>query len=507
MTTWLLAVHIKTGDKQWFPLPVVPFLVGRRSAGDEAGKLVIDFDPSISRQHFNAQWDEEKLHIQRDSRSKHSLFFKGEPVDTFSLSCGECFSTGSTRFQIMKEGPSEKATESFAQDGASPFSPIRNPYVAGNPITDSALFFGRDDVFNFLRNKLTQTAERTTVVIYGGRRTGKTSVLLQIMNGRLGEGFIPAYIDLQMMADVDTHEFFESLQEAISRALKKQGVTADYSDFSDKSKNPYRMFDSFLDSIETVLGKNAQAPCLLLLFDEYEILDGKVKRGHLSDEIFTYFRAMMQNRTSISFIFTGTRQLELLRGAHWTLMFNQAVYRKISFMDERDALDLIEMPLRGQAIYHPGAVKAIVRLTSGHPYFIQLLCLTLVESINLEQTRVISEEHVEKAIYSLCRHPVPHLIYLWKERSRNEQLILSSLSEFLPDSGTYAPVRELEKLLAEEKIDLSREQITSAIGECLKDEFLEHSGKREYRYKMDFLRHWIKEAHPLWKLAEEKDTQ
>ncbi|MGB3061134.1 MAG: hypothetical protein WBE17_15480, partial [Anaerolineae bacterium] len=84
----------------------------------------------------------------------------------------------------------------------------RNPYIVGPPIEDRALFFGREDVFDYVRSGLATRADNVTLVLYGGRRTGKTSVLRQIQRGRLGTTFAPVYVDMQVMAEVDTHEFF-----------------------------------------------------------------------------------------------------------------------------------------------------------------------------------------------------------------------------------------------------------------------------------------------------------
>ena len=49
-----------------------------------------------------------------------------------------------------------------------------NPYIAGNPITGSEMFFGRQDVFRFIRETLVGRYQDNAIVLYGGRRTGKT---------------------------------------------------------------------------------------------------------------------------------------------------------------------------------------------------------------------------------------------------------------------------------------------------------------------------------------------
>jgi adenylate cyclase len=106
MGVWFVATHLKTGEKIWHSVTAAPFLVGRKSAEDKPGKMVLAFDATLSRIHFTARWNDEKLHITREPGSKHPLFFKGEARDEFSLSMGDYFSTGSTRFQLTRESPS-----------------------------------------------------------------------------------------------------------------------------------------------------------------------------------------------------------------------------------------------------------------------------------------------------------------------------------------------------------------------------------------------------------------
>jgi len=106
MGVWLVATHLKTGEKLWHSVSSTPFPVGRKSAEDRPGKMVLTFDPTLSRAHFTARWDGGTLHIERDLGSKHPLFYKGESRDRFTLSFGEHFATGATRFQLTSESPS-----------------------------------------------------------------------------------------------------------------------------------------------------------------------------------------------------------------------------------------------------------------------------------------------------------------------------------------------------------------------------------------------------------------
>ena len=52
------------------------------------------------------------------------------------------------------------------------------------------MFFGREDDFNYAKIKLEGAAQGGVVLVFcGERRAGKSSILYQILNGRLGDRF------------------------------------------------------------------------------------------------------------------------------------------------------------------------------------------------------------------------------------------------------------------------------------------------------------------------------
>ena len=67
-----------------------------------------------------------------------------------------------------------------------------NPYIAGAPVTEASMFFGREDVFRWIERSLTGKYVNNILVIHGQRRVGKTSVLKQLPS-RLPESYIPVF--------------------------------------------------------------------------------------------------------------------------------------------------------------------------------------------------------------------------------------------------------------------------------------------------------------------------
>src|SRR5258706_14469409 len=59
---------------------------------------------------------------------------------------------------------------------------IRNPYNPQTPTTNPGMFFGREEVFAFIRQRLITGRRAQALAIIGQRGMGKTSVLIQVIH-------------------------------------------------------------------------------------------------------------------------------------------------------------------------------------------------------------------------------------------------------------------------------------------------------------------------------------
>ena len=95
-----------------------------------------------------------------------------------------------------------------------------NPYIAGAPVTEARMFFGREDVFQWIENSIAGQYADHILVIHGQRRVGKTSVLKQLGN-RLPKRYIPVFFDLQGRTHTTLDRFLWWLAREIVRVLKQ----------------------------------------------------------------------------------------------------------------------------------------------------------------------------------------------------------------------------------------------------------------------------------------------
>src|SRR5439155_1661973 len=195
----------------------------------------------------------------------------------------------------------------------TPISP--NPYIVGNPVRDRSMFFGREAEFDLVRRRFQDSTDPShcglLLVFCGERRIGKTSILFQIMDKRLGPDFIPVLIDMQSMAVGIEIDFLTRVSEEIRSALGPDGAGIALPNFSPDS-NHYATFRKF---VQEVMRARPQKR-LVLLFDEYELFENKIDEGLLSREALLILANLMENER-VHLIITGSQHLDHRRREYW----------------------------------------------------------------------------------------------------------------------------------------------------------------------------------------------
>jgi AAA+ ATPase superfamily predicted ATPase len=421
------------------------------------------------------------------------------------------------------------------------FVPIEpNPFIVGNPIRTEKMFYGREDDFRYVRTKLEGTSQGVLIVFCGERRAGKSSILYQVADGRLGERFIPVFIDLQEMVIASDSEFFarisrvivESVARANNRAVvdpvavsgprgavdnlalagAPSGVasqtavaqTAKIRVPEFDGRNPYPVFLDFLDEVLASIGDRT----LLILMDEYELLEGKVDEGKLSNELFTFLAGLMDNKERLALIFTGSRRLEERDRKYWRELLRRSLFRKIGFLSQKDTMRLITEPVEGRVVYGRGVVDVVYRLTAGQPFYAQVICQNVVDYMNEHRQNWVTVADLGRVITEIVDNPLPQMIYSWDALSDDEKLALSLLGEMLTDGNAYASANELRASVKanDYPVNLSENTIRLTLEEMFRRELLEKDPADRFRFKIDLLRLWIRRSHSIWQVVKEVRT-
>ena len=377
-----------------------------------------------------------------------------------------------------------------------------NPYIVGNPIKSREMFFGREDDFQYVAKKIGEGRSNQILVLCGERRSGKTSILFQILGGRLGSVFLPILIDLQMLAGIKGDRgFFSAILKTGCGTLKLPGLGMEELDAGNEGSSVERLFESFLASVR----EKAPGKITLFLLDEYELIEAKIRDGTLSESTVHYLAGILESPFKVSFIFTGSTNLEDRKVELWKTLLGKSIYRKISYLSRRDTVRLITEPLGDSVSYPEEVVESVYRLTGGQPFYTQVICQNMTDLLIEEKKGDPAPSDLERIVREIVDNPLPQMIYSWNSLSEWDHIILASLAGRLADPLEWTDGPQVLRFIKDNRIVLpfKKERVNVLLEDGYHQEFLEKSDSGSYRFKMDLFRVWIRREHSIWKAAKE----
>lgn len=384
----------------------------------------------------------------------------------------------------------------------SGFTPIHpNPYIVGNPVRGRAMFFGREAEFELVRRRFEHSTIGGLMVFCGERRSGKTSILFQILDGRLGPDFIPVLIDMQSMAVANEIEFLTRISEEIRAALGPEQAVP-LPTFTDSSSHSA----AFQRYVREVLKRHPDKK-LILLFDEYELFENKIDGGLLSPDVL-HILANLIEQHPVFVVFTGSQHLEQRRKEYWKIL-GKSLHKMISFLERDDALSLIRKPVEGRVGYADNTVESIWRLTAGQPFYTQAICQSIVDHLNEHRSSSATHETLSGVVDGIINNPLPQMIFLWDELERNEKLVLALLAECLSDGEAHTGAEELMRHLRRRQypLELDKAHVATTLEKLFKSDFLlrhDEGSTHQYAFRMDLWRLWIRRQHSVWQVMREE---
>jgi hypothetical protein len=374
------------------------------------------------------------------------------------------------------------------------------PYVTGTPLRSGEMFVGRQDVFEFVREHLLGAYQNNVIVLHGQRRTGKTSILYRLQEV-LADTHVAVLVDMQGKAARGTADFLYALSDDMAYALESRGIVVELPGRSEYEEAPEFTFRSRF--LRSVVGE-MDSRNLLLMFDEFEELQRRVEDGRLEPEIFPFFRNLMQHESRLDFLFTGTHKLEELGAEYWSILFNIAAYKRITFLDVNEIQRLVTEPVADYGMeYDPLAVQRIMQVTAGHPYFAQVVCHEMVAFHNETERNYITVTCVDQVLERIIERGEAHFKYIWAGATPDEQRVMLALTDLLPDADAAANPAQLVGELGRKGHDLTAERLTRALAHLQARDILARSGPQSslYRFKIDLIRRWIGITRPSVNVA------
>jgi tetratricopeptide (TPR) repeat protein len=251
-----------------------------------------------------------------------------------------------------------------------------NPYIAGAPVMDEEMFFGRQKLMSRILNVL----HHNSLMITGERRIGKTTFLYHLgkvlhADDQTEYKFFPVFTDLQGVPEAT---FFQAVMGDIVDTLRLSAPTLASMRF-DPEEGDYdgRDFSHDLQRIiEELKTRTPKKVKLALLIDEVDVLNDYSER--VNQRLRSIFMKTFSENLVAIMSGVGIKRTWKSEGSPWYNFFDEV---ELSGFAQEEAEALIRTPVTGFFRYEPEAVEAIIRYSALKPYIIQKFCIHAVNRI------------------------------------------------------------------------------------------------------------------------------
>jgi len=252
-----------------------------------------------------------------------------------------------------------------------PLTAFDNPYVVGNPVAPP-LFVGRTDIFNRVGEVWSAKSVPDSIILYGHRRMGKSSILRNLNQALQTESVI-VYADMAGETSFveSTPDLLLGLADKIYTALQplasaKEITRPDQAAYNGLS-SAAREFNRFTEQARSALDGQA----LILALDEFEAVERAVEAGKIGKEIYAFLRAKTQEPW-ITLVLGGLHTLDEMSRDYQQPFYGSYENIRVSYLAHADAWRLITNPTEDFVLnYEPEAVERIIAETGGQPYLVQ----------------------------------------------------------------------------------------------------------------------------------------
>jgi AAA+ ATPase superfamily predicted ATPase len=265
-----------------------------------------------------------------------------------------------------------------------PTVPFDNPYIVGDPVYPP-LLVGRKDVFDRVGEVWAAKENPDSVILYGHRRMGKSSILRNL-DQVAPEGSVVVYADMagETSFIASTADLLLGLADriytAVRRAYPETGLPEpDPETYATQARAQFQL-NRLLEGVrDTLAGR-----ILVLALDEFEAVEKAVEGGKVGGEIYQFLRAKTQEPW-LALVFGGLHTLDEMSRDYQQPFYGSYENIRVSYLDHKDAWRLIANPAEGFVLnYEPEAVERIVAETGGQPYLVQQICRDALDHLNHE---------------------------------------------------------------------------------------------------------------------------
>jgi hypothetical protein len=338
-------------------------------------------------------------------------------VSDLALGMGEVTMSLGLRFrgangQIAESPP---RTVVAVLEPARGFVSVTNPYSrysGGTPVEEQKMFFGRQELLDRIYQELSSGPLGQCFVLYGQKRSGKSSVLRQLAK-RLGPPNFAVHLSL---GTIDTTKAERSFVQACIDALYERLVhDFDMTDVLEHNwprdfqveASPIESFRrSVLASTHLIQARKGWRDVRpIFLIDEFTYVYEYIREGLLTPAFMRQWKSLLESRT-FDAVLIGQDTMPRFKEAYPN-EFGVTHDERISYLSAEEARALAEEPIRisGESRYKGASLDRLISLTAGSPFYLQIFCDRLVQHLNRNRLAFITESVVGDVLATLTMGP------------------------------------------------------------------------------------------------------
>lgn len=374
--------------------------------------------------------DSNNFQIKNSSESfSTTLRGGGEPIiGKFSINFPESISnqgaadlTFEYKYRVLTTGEEkvQSKTLSIVFYDSKNFVEVHNPYAEhakSNIVENPEMFKGRTELINRIYDTVMNTKSKG-YVLYGQKRSGKSSVLWHLEN-KFNSGLkaFAVYYQVGLAIAQDSNveaNFYYRILTTIERKLnrlKSLGETVPNigkTNLKELMLNPPIVFYDRLNEIKLAFSESAEwrDKKLVLIIDEFTYIYYQIKKGTISQTFMQNWKAFIEDG-GFSVVVSGqdTMKQFMLEFQNEFGMFKP---ERLTYLDIEAAKELIDEPIwditNNRSRYTRDSIDKIISLTACSPFYIQIICNELVRFMNAKKKPVLTPRDVEDVVFSLCK--------------------------------------------------------------------------------------------------------
>jgi hypothetical protein len=360
------------------------------------------------------------------------------------------------------------------------------------------MFKGREQLIGELVDTVGDS--RGSVVVFGQKRAGKSSVLFH-----LKEAFTPPHLAVSFSIQdlAGTVNFTDLLyaiasefHQTLSERVEDDGLPVEPPPAPDILQIRLAELPKFIENMRGLQRWLKNAPGLadtnlVLLIDEFSVIHHAIRVGNLPADFMKGWKALLEKGFFRCVVVGNDLMPRFIQD--YPNEFQVALQKRVSYLDEIYARQLIEDPIRlpdGASRYRGNAVDLILALTGRSPYYIQLFCHELVQYMNREDVRAPHlgpadvDTVAKKMITELNKNQFDNLLTPGDSE-------VTDISETLVMDVLRATRRETGPYMYHEKNTEAHPESDRVIEDLLRREVLRRLPGDRYRIQVGLFSEWL----------------